>query len=100
MANYEKTKKTLTKEQIEARVRAGKMTLDEALKLMGRAGGGVRFAVAEKSGWLSIYFANRKFPVSLPIENADELLQEENLDKMRDFIEKNRPKFKTKKEEQ
>lgn len=95
MPKPEKNLPGMTKEQIEKRVREGKMGLDEAMKLLS---GGVRFAVAEKSGWLSIYFPNRIFPVNMPIENADELLQADNLSKMREFIAENRDKFKTRKD--
>ena len=47
----------LTKDEITAKFRAGEIDTEEMMRLMAEANKKPpRFAVADKSGWLSIYF--------------------------------------------
>ena len=87
----------LTKEQITAKFRAGEIDSDTMLRLIAQADRKPpTFAVAEKSGWLSIYFDGLRFPTSLPVEAADELFTDENVARAREYIQANRGRFKTK----
>ncbi len=87
----------LSKDEITAKFRAGDITSDEMLALMAEANRQPpRFAVAEKSGWLSIYFDGLRFPVSLPYECATALLSDEQVTAARAYLEANKGRFKTK----
>ena len=55
-----------------------------------------RFAVAEKSGWLSIYFDGLRFPVSMPYECAVALFSDEQVVAARAYLEANKRRFKIK----
>jgi hypothetical protein len=55
-----------------------------------------RFAVAEKSGWLSIYFDGLRFPVSVPYECAVGLFSDEQVAAARAYLEANKGRFKIK----
>ncbi|MGH7175122.1 MAG: hypothetical protein ACREGR_02050 [Minisyncoccia bacterium] len=56
-----------------------------------------QFAVAEKSGWCSVYFHGLRRPVTLPAELWEELLEECNATRLRDFLKENRTSFRSKK---
>jgi hypothetical protein len=55
-----------------------------------------RFAVAEKSGWLSIYFDGLRFPLSMPYECASVLFSDEQVAAARAYLEANKGRFKVK----
>ncbi len=87
----------LTKEQITAKFRAGEIDAEEMLRLMKEAERKPpRFAVAEKSGWLSIYFDGLRFPVSLPYDCACLLFGDEQVAAARAYLEANKGRFKVK----
>ena len=87
----------LTKEEITAKFRVGEIDSDTMLALMADANRKPpRFAVAEKSGWLSIYFDGLRFPVSMPYECAVALLSDEQVAAARGYLEANRGRFKVK----
>jgi hypothetical protein len=87
----------LTKEQITAKFRAGEIDADEMLRLLKEAARKPpRFAVAEKSGWLSIYFDGLRFPVSLPYDCACLLFNDEQVAAARAYLEANKGRFKVK----
>jgi len=87
----------LTKEQITAKFRAGEIDADEMLRLMKEADRKPpRFAVAEKSGWLSIYFDGLRFPVSMPYDCACLLFSDEQVAAARAYLEANKGRFKVK----
>ena len=86
-----------TKEEITAKFRAGEIDADEMMRLMAEANKKPpRFAVAEKSGWLSIYFDGLRFPVSLPYESAVALFSDEQVAAVRAYLEANKGRFKVK----
>ena len=87
----------LTKEEITAKFRVGEIDSDTMLALMADANRKPpRFAVAEKSGWLSIYFDGLRFPVSMPYECAVALLSDEQVAAARAYLEANKGRFKVK----
>ena len=89
--------KKLTKEEITQQFRDGKITADEMMRLMAEVNRKPpRFAVAEKSGWLSIYFDGLRFPVSMPYECASILFSDEQVAAARAYLEANRGRFKVK----
>lgn len=55
-----------------------------------------RFAVAEKSGWLSIYFDGLRFPVSMPYDCARLLFSDEQVAAARAYLEANEGRLKVK----
>jgi hypothetical protein len=86
-----------TKEQIGQDFKDGKIDADEMLRQMKEADRKPpRFAVAEKSGWLSIYFDGLRFPVSLPYECACLLFNDEQVAAARAYMEQNKNRFKIK----
>jgi hypothetical protein len=86
-----------TKEQIAQDFRDGKIDADEMMRQMREADRKPpRFAVAEKSGWLSIYFDGLRFPVSMPYECAVALFSEEQVAAARTYLEANKSRFKVK----
>jgi hypothetical protein len=87
----------LTKDEIAAKFRAGEIDADEMMRLMVDANRKPpRFAVAEKSGWLSIYFDGLRFPVSMPYECAVSLFSDEQVAAARGYLEANKGRFKVK----
>ena len=89
--------KKLTKDEITRQFRDGKISADEMLRLMADADRKPpRFAVAEKSGWLSIYFDGLRFPVSLPYKCASVLFSDEQVAAARAYLEANKGRFKVK----
>jgi len=90
--------KKLTKEEITAKFRAGEIDSDTMLALIAEANRKPpRFTVAEKSGWLSIYFDGLRFPVSMPYDCACILFSDEIVAAARAYMEANRGRFKIKK---
>lgn len=115
----------MTKSEIMAEVKAGRMTFTEAMEKLAapppkparpavqpapppvpakafdntkpRERKPPRFKVAEQSGWCSVYFDGLRRPVTLPAELWEELLGEENLPRLRAFLEENRTKFRSRK---
>jgi hypothetical protein len=86
-----------TKEQIAQDFRDGKIGADEMLRQMREADRKPpRFAVAEKSGWLSIYFDGLRFPLSMPYECACLLFSDEQVAAARAYLEANKGRFKVK----
>ena len=86
-----------TKEQIAQDFKDGRIDADEMLRLMADANRKPpRFAVAEKSGWLSIYFDGLRFPVSMPYECAVALFSDEQVAATRAYLEANKTRFKVK----
>jgi hypothetical protein len=86
-----------TKEQITQDFRDGKIDADEMIRQMAEVSRKPpRFAVAEKSGWLSIYFDGLRFPVSLPYESAVALFSDEQVAAARAYLEANKGRFKVK----
>jgi hypothetical protein len=86
-----------TKEQIAEDFRVGKIDADEMLRQMADANRKPpRFAVAEKSGWLSVYFYGLRFPVSMPYECAVALFSDEQVAAARAYLEANKGRFKVK----
>ena len=86
-----------TKEQITQDFRDGKIDADEMMRLMREVNRKPpRFAVAEKSGWLSIYFDGLRFPVSMPYECAVALFSDEQVAAARTYLEANKGRFKVK----
>jgi hypothetical protein len=86
-----------TKEQIAQDFRDGKLDADEMLRQMAEVNRKpARFAVAEKSGWLSIYFDGLRFPVSMPYECAVALFGDEQVAAARAYLEANKGRFKVK----
>ena len=89
--------KKLTKDEITEQFRDGKISADDMLRLMADANRKPpRFAVAEKSGWLSIYFDGLRFPLSMPYECACLLFSDEQVAAARAYLEANRARFKIK----
>jgi len=87
----------LTKDEIAAKFRAGEIDSDTMLALMADANRKPpRFAVAEKSGWLSVYFDGLRFPVSMPYECAVALFSDEQVAAARAYLEANKGRFKVK----
>ncbi len=87
----------MTKDEIAGKFRAGEIDSDTMLALMADANRKPpRFAVAEKSGWLSIYFDGLRFPVSMPYECAVALFGDEQIAAARAYLEANRGRFKIK----
>jgi hypothetical protein len=87
----------LTKEEITQQFRGGKISADEMLRLMADANRKPpRFAVAEKSGWLSIYFDGLRFPVSMPYECAAALFSDEQVASVSAYLEANKGRFRVK----
>jgi hypothetical protein len=87
----------LTKDEITAKFRAGEIDTDEMLRLLKETERKPpRFAVAEKSGWLSIYFDGLRFPVSLPYDCACLLFSDEQVAAARAYLEANKGRFKVK----
>jgi hypothetical protein len=88
---------TKTKEQITQDFRDGKIDADEMIRQMAEVNRKPpRFAVAEKSGWLSVYFDGLRFPVSMPFECAVALFSDEQVAAARAYLEANRGRFKVK----
>ncbi|HEY7331244.1 MAG TPA: hypothetical protein VH592_26660 [Gemmataceae bacterium] len=86
-----------TKEQITQDFRDGKIDAAEMMRQMREADRKPpRFAVAEKSGWLSIYFDGLRFPVSMPYECAVALFSDEQVAEVRAYLEANKSRFKVK----
>ena len=89
--------KKLTKDEITEQFRDGKISADDMLRLMADANRKPpRFTVAEKSGWLSIYFDRLRFPVSMPYERAVALFSDEQVAAARAYLEANKGRFKVK----
>ena len=89
--------KKMTKDEITKQFRDGKISADELLLLMADANRKPpRFVVAEKSGWLSIYFDGLRFPVSMPYECAVALFSDEQVAAARAYLEANKGRFKVK----
>ena len=87
----------LTKDEITAKFRAEEIDAEEMLRLMKEAERKPpRFAVAEKSGWLSIYFDGLRFPVSMPYDCACLLFSDEQVAAARAYLEANKGRFKVK----
>jgi hypothetical protein len=87
----------LAKDEITARFPAGEIDADEMMRLMAEANKKPpRFAVAEKSGWLSIYIDGLRFPVSMPYGCAVALFSDEQVAAARAYLEANRGRFKVK----
>jgi hypothetical protein len=87
-----------TKEQITQDFRDGKIDAEEMMSQMREANRKPpRFAVAEKSGWLSIYFDGLRFPVSMPYDCACLLFSDEQVAAARAYLEANKGRFKVKK---
>ena len=87
----------LTKDEITATFRAGEIDADAMLRLLAEVNRKPpRLAVAEKSGWLSIYFDGLRFPVSLPYECAVALFSDEQVAAARAYLEANKGRFKVK----
>jgi hypothetical protein len=86
----------LTKDEITAKLRAGEITAEEAVEALQAQDGRQPcwFRVGDK-GALSIYFEGCRFPVSLFIECADELFTDQNVARVREFINAHRGEFKT-----
>jgi hypothetical protein len=88
---------TKTKEQITQDFRDGKIDADEMMRQMAEANRKPpRFAVAEKSGWLSIYFDGLRFPVSMPYDCAVRLFSDDQVVAARAYLEANKGRFKVK----
>jgi hypothetical protein len=86
-----------TKEQITQDFRDGKIDAEEMMRQLREADRKPpRFAVAEKSGWLSIYFDGLRFPVSMPYECAVALFYDEQVAAVRAYLEANKSRFKVK----
>jgi hypothetical protein len=86
-----------TKDQIAQDFKDGKIDADEMMRLMTEVDRKPpRFAVAEKSGWLSIYFDGLRFPVSLPHDCACVLFSDEQVAAVRAFLDANKGHFKVK----
>jgi hypothetical protein len=86
-----------TKEQITQDFRDGKIDADEMMRQMAEVNRKPpRFAVAEKSGWLSIYFDGLRFPVSMPYECAVALFSDDQVAAARAYLEANKGRFKVK----
>jgi hypothetical protein len=86
-----------TKEQITQDFRDGKIDAEEMMRQMKQADRKLpRFAVAEKSGWLSIYFDGLRFPVSMPYDCAVVLFSDEQVAAARVYLEANKGRFKVK----
>jgi hypothetical protein len=87
----------LTKDEITAKFRAGEIDAEEMMRLMAEVNRKPpRFAVAEKSGWLSIYFDGLRFPVSMPYECAVGLFTDEQVAAVRAYLEANKTRFRVK----
>ena len=100
----------MTREDILARVKRGDLGTDEALVLLEKldrlrppppvaqaARNPPRFKVAEKSGWCSIYFDGLWRPCTLPSKLWQELLEAENVERFKKFLEDNKSKFRDRK---
>lgn len=51
----------------------------------------IKFKVAERSGWLSVYFESLRRPCTLPASLWKELI--ENVDNLKKFLDENKEKF-------
>ncbi len=86
-----------TKDQIAQDFKDGKIDADEMMRQMREADRKPpRFAVAEKSGWLSIYFDGMRFPISMPYDCASLLFSDEQVTAARAFLDANKNRFKVK----
>jgi hypothetical protein len=86
----------MTKEEIAADFKAGRITLDEMTdKLAALAKKPFKLDIGDK-GWLKINFDGFRFPVNMSLPQAEELFSEEGVQRVREFIEANRGKFKVK----
>lgn len=56
-----------------------------------------RFQVAEKSGWCSVYFDGMWRPCTLPSKLWLELLEEDNIERFKQFLTENKSKFRDRK---
>jgi hypothetical protein len=89
--------KKLTKDEITQQFRDGKIDADEMMRQMREVNRKPpRFAVAEKSGWLSNYFDGLRFPVSMPFECAVARFSDEQVASARAYLEANKGRFKVK----
>lgn len=102
----------MTREDILARVKRNELGTDDALILLEKldrlrppappappaaARNPPRFQVAEKSGWCSVYFDGLWRPCTLPSKLWLELLEPENSERFKKFLEDNKSKFRDKK---
>jgi hypothetical protein len=55
-----------------------------------------RFKVADNSGWCSVYFDGLRRPCTLPSALWLELLEDENLEAFKKFLEENKQRFRNK----
>lgn len=107
----------MTKNDILSRVKRGEMQIEDAEKLLEKlerinlermAANGhpvpppipehypPMFKVAEKSGWCSVYFQGMWRPCTLPSALWLELLETENVERFKKFLEENKNKFRNK----
>jgi hypothetical protein len=92
----------MTKQDILAKVERGELKASEAMSLIEKLDRlekkkkAPKFKVAEKSGWCSIYFDGLRYPCTLPAECWEELLEQENLTRLQNFLKENKHLFKTK----
>lgn len=92
----------MTRDDILAKVKRGELSVQEASVLLDKLEKirpaetrlPPKFKVAEKSGWLSVYFDRMWRPCSLPSNIWLELL--DNGGRLRAFIEENKDKFTNK----
>jgi hypothetical protein len=55
-----------------------------------------RFKVADNSGWCSVYFDGLRRPCTLPSALWLELMEPDNLERFRKFLEENKERFRNK----
>lgn len=99
----------MTREDILARVKRNELSTDEALILLEKLDrlrpppppaplrSPPKFKVADKSGWCSIYFDGMWRPCTLPSKLWLELLEPENVERFKAFLEENKTKFRDRK---
>jgi hypothetical protein len=100
----------VTKNEILLKVQRGELRLDEAAKLLNnnntcntpvqekkRERKPPHFRVAIKSGWCSVYFDGLRRPCTLPASLWEELLEADNIQRFRAFLEHNKEHFRNKK---
>jgi hypothetical protein len=87
----------MTKTEILEKVQKGELTATEATKLFEKAEKKPPiFKVATKSGWCSVYLHGMRYPCTLPADVWLELLEPENIDRLKAFIKANSHLFKNK----
>jgi hypothetical protein len=87
----------MNKTEILEKVQKGELKAEEATKLFEQASRKPPiFKVATKSGWCSVYLHGMRYPCTLPAKIWLELIETENVDRLKEFLKANAHLFKNK----